>query len=275
MANPNSTQIPAVPIRTPLFAGAGDLARPWEYFFSQLGSQNADTGSISATNPGPIHEIPAGLIDGLNKQFYLSYAPLAGWLVLHMANALQDPIADYTLSGNTITYTQAPQPGDTHHAWYLTANGAKGAINPLINVTPLVINQTAGLSAGKVIWLGAGSPPANWQTPGFNDSSWGAPVASIHHPPTGITDTNTGRVGEPYHNLYRVHFTVPPGSAYTRASWTASADDAVVASYVNGISAANGSCASMNIAPGDNLIAVETLDSLAGFTALYFILTLT
>jgi hypothetical protein len=104
------------------------MARTWILFFEQLvGALATNSGGITealAQALQPINEVPMGTIDGVNKVFTLSYAPLAGWLVLHLDNALEDPIADYSLAGNVITYAIAPQPGDNMHAWYFT--GAKG-----------------------------------------------------------------------------------------------------------------------------------------------------
>jgi len=76
-------------------------------------------------------EVPQGAIDGTNKVFTLQadpYPPES--LLLALNGVVQRPGADFALSGNTITYVSAPQPGDSHIAWYraLTAAGPPGTI---------------------------------------------------------------------------------------------------------------------------------------------------
>jgi len=53
-------------------------------------------------------EIPYGQIDGQNKSFHLNKNPLVGSESVHLNGVLQDPVRDYTLSGNTITFIEAP-----------------------------------------------------------------------------------------------------------------------------------------------------------------------
>jgi len=66
-------------------------------------------------------EVPQGVIDGTNRVFTLQYAPDPPQSLLLVLNGVvQRPVADFTLSGNVITYVYAPQPGDSHLAWYRT-----------------------------------------------------------------------------------------------------------------------------------------------------------
>lgn len=55
-------------------------------------------------------ETPSGAFDGVNKTFTLAHTPLSGTLLLFLNGQFQHPgvSADYTLSGNTITYNSAP-----------------------------------------------------------------------------------------------------------------------------------------------------------------------
>jgi hypothetical protein len=53
-------------------------------------------------------EIPYGQINGQNKSFHLNKNPLVGSESVHLNGVLQDPVRDYTLSGNIITFIEAP-----------------------------------------------------------------------------------------------------------------------------------------------------------------------
>ena len=65
-------------------------------------------------------EIPAGVIDGANAAFTLVNIPLPGSVHLYLNGVRQRPTTDYSVSGNTITYTAGakPQSGDNHYADY-------------------------------------------------------------------------------------------------------------------------------------------------------------
>jgi len=66
-------------------------------------------------------EVPQGAINGTNRVFTLQYAPDPPQsLLLTLNGVVQRPGTDFTLSGNVITYAYAPQPGDSHLAWYRT-----------------------------------------------------------------------------------------------------------------------------------------------------------
>lgn len=60
-------------------------------------------------------EIPTGTLNGTNKVFTLSHAPLTGSLVLTL-NIIQTLGQDFTLSGSTITFTVAPKSRDA--GWF-------------------------------------------------------------------------------------------------------------------------------------------------------------
>ena len=66
----------------------------------------------------PAQPIPSGSIDGTNKVFTLPDTPDANTLTLWLNGVEQDAAIDYLLSGNTITYTIAPEVGDRHLAAY-------------------------------------------------------------------------------------------------------------------------------------------------------------
>lgn len=86
--------------------------------FGRAGAVTAQTGDYTAaqiTGLGTIvnEEIPTGTINGSNVTFTLANTPLAGSLALYLAGARQwnNGSGDYTLSGATITFANAPTVG--------------------------------------------------------------------------------------------------------------------------------------------------------------------
>lgn len=65
-------------------------------------------------------ELPANVIDGANAVFTLVNIPIAGSVHLYLNGVRQRPTTDYSVSGNTITYTAGAKPksGDNHYADY-------------------------------------------------------------------------------------------------------------------------------------------------------------
>lgn len=64
-------------------------------------------------------EIPAGVVDGANKVFTLQRTPNpASSLILIRNGLIVSEGVDYTLSGQTVTFVEAPTPGDVMRAWY-------------------------------------------------------------------------------------------------------------------------------------------------------------
>jgi hypothetical protein len=64
-----------------------------------------------------VRETPTGTMNGTNKTFTLSFTPITGSLNLFL-NIIQIASVDYTLSGNTITFTVAPKATDLMMAQY-------------------------------------------------------------------------------------------------------------------------------------------------------------
>lgn len=275
--NLNATAIPAVPVRTPLYepgsAQPPALARTWIMFFEELvHALEGVGGSVKSLIPQTVHEIPAGLINGANRVFTLSSAPLAAWLLLHLDNALQDPVADYALSGNQITYASAPQPGDTHHAWYLV-----GSTSPATPASAPVKSVTAKSNpgAGLTFYNGLSAAPAGWQNPGFDDSAWSAPVAQtlIALAPPAYSSYITaaaatgGSIPAGAQFLHRQSFVVGAG-AVSSLTLKVNADNYVMGLWINGVSVyapgATGTFLSAivalsaaNITAGANIVAIQ------------------
>jgi hypothetical protein len=68
-------------------------------------------------------EIPTGVVDGTNKIFTTAHLPVAGSLVA-ILNGLQETAGtDFSVSGNQITFTVAPNPGSTVSVNYQYASG--------------------------------------------------------------------------------------------------------------------------------------------------------
>ena len=65
-------------------------------------------------------ETPAGPINGVNTIFTLANTPLSNSMHLFLNGVRQRPTTDYSVTGNTITYTSGakPQTGDNHLADY-------------------------------------------------------------------------------------------------------------------------------------------------------------
>ncbi len=54
-------------------------------------------------------EIPSGAINGTNMVYYLQYTPVTGSDHLYLNGLLQANLIDYTISGNVITFYEAPE----------------------------------------------------------------------------------------------------------------------------------------------------------------------
>jgi len=90
-------------------------------------------------------EVPQGAIDGTNRVFTLQYAPDPPQSLLLVLNGVvQRPGADFTLSGNVITYVYPPQPGDSHIAWYRTTVG------PFVTTLGLTKSEAISLISSRL-----------------------------------------------------------------------------------------------------------------------------
>lgn len=80
---------------------------------------DVETGTLSNSNFVD-KETPSGTINGSNVTFTLAFTPVSGSEHLYLNGVLQKPGAgnDYTISGATITYNNAPQTGDVLLASY-------------------------------------------------------------------------------------------------------------------------------------------------------------
>lgn len=64
-------------------------------------------------------EVPSGSVDGINASFTLGNDPIYDKTVWLFNNGLiQRQTTDYSISGNTITYTNAPPSGTKIYAIY-------------------------------------------------------------------------------------------------------------------------------------------------------------
>lgn len=70
-------------------------------------------------NPVAESEAPAGILNGSNRTFNLSFTPNpVASLQLVLNGLTQTPGVDYTIAGAMLTYSVAPNATDRHHAWY-------------------------------------------------------------------------------------------------------------------------------------------------------------
>lgn len=65
--------------------------------------------AISYTNV--VGETPTGTIDGVNKEFTIAHTPIANTFKLYFNGLRQKETSDFTLSGTTITFVEAPMEG--------------------------------------------------------------------------------------------------------------------------------------------------------------------
>lgn len=68
-------------------------------------------------------EVPGGAINGSNKVFILAHIPSAGTVVMFLNGLQQTSGTDFTVSGNTVTMTVAPNPGSTLTSNYQFISG--------------------------------------------------------------------------------------------------------------------------------------------------------
>lgn len=184
----------------------GDYIKWMEGLVKTLGNGAISNGSgvaasTTASAPGLqfIREIPIGTKNGSNKIFTLSFNPQPPFAVwLYVNGVLQHElgtIPDYSLSGNTITFTTAPKTDDEFTCIYMIANaglapqkvnvtlystgayGSDGLPDPhwvkADGVTPAIVINTAALPPAWVAapagsrWIGDGStgtaPPGTYK----------------------------------------------------------------------------------------------------------------
>lgn len=84
------------------------------------GSVTLATGIVRAANV-VTRETPSGSVNGSNTAFVLANTPIAGSESVYLNGILQDPGAgnDYTISGGTVTFADAPTVGDKVRVSYL------------------------------------------------------------------------------------------------------------------------------------------------------------
>lgn len=74
------------------------------------------SGTLALANQSPVEEVPAGLIDGVNTSFLLSYEPCA--LSLYLNGLLLQAGIDYALTGLNLTTAFAPSDvGEPDRLW--------------------------------------------------------------------------------------------------------------------------------------------------------------
>lgn len=66
-----------------------------------------------------VREVPAGVVDGVNTVFTLSFIPVSNSEDIYINGQLRHPTVAYTLVGNTITFVIAPWNGSYLLAKYI------------------------------------------------------------------------------------------------------------------------------------------------------------
>lgn len=102
-------------------------------------------------------ETPSGTIDGSNADFTLSAAPdPSADLLLFRNGLLQDQGLDYTLSGDTVTFTLPPETGSVLLAG-LPSSGGSSSGEILYTQITSTVNITGTTSAGATAVLSPGA----------------------------------------------------------------------------------------------------------------------
>lgn len=88
--------------------------------------------------PTPIHEVPAGAIDGVNTLYTVSQPYVASTLAVFLNGQLKrkdlaDGWVELVPGSGTFQLNQAPQLGDVVQAYYL----AEGGQSPVVEITLL------------------------------------------------------------------------------------------------------------------------------------------
>ncbi len=114
-------------------------------------------GEAASSGPGFMDgETPAGLINGSNAVFTLANAPAPETsLALYRNGLLQKQTVDYTIGGNTITFTAGsiPQNGDVLAANYRIADAAAPVIDPQLAagvISDVNVSDVAGIRESKL-----------------------------------------------------------------------------------------------------------------------------
>src|SRR5512135_3273351 len=78
----------------------------------------------------PFEEVPAGVRNGINTVFRLSFTPWLGFLQLHLNGNLQNKfVPRFSLSGNVITFSIPPKATDEMYCWYFKGPGSPNVPN--------------------------------------------------------------------------------------------------------------------------------------------------
>lgn len=118
-----------------------------------------------------VKETPAGLVNGTNTTYTLAGVPLNNQGVLVFIDGLAQNGVQAAVSGQTITMSVAPAPGQSVFAWYFelspesilsgqheTPSGAVDGINSIFTL----VGRAASLESTLVFVDGMLSPQSNW-----------------------------------------------------------------------------------------------------------------
>jgi hypothetical protein len=108
--------------------------------------------SSTYTNVTPYAEVPSGLVNGVNVTFTLAHTPTyEANVVIQLDGGTQYNGVDYTVSGDTITFSVAPATGSTIFAYYGSTNNVAAQFSGLSLIT-VGITQPTDPSVGD-IWI--------------------------------------------------------------------------------------------------------------------------
>lgn len=222
----------------------GNYVKWFEGLIRSVGVSAASGGgvspSVTPSQPGIqiVREQPSGVKNGTNVTFTLTFSPQPPWAVwLYVNGVLQHElgsIADYSLSGSTITFTAAPKSTDEISCIYLIANA--GLSPQKVNVTAYSTGAYQNDGDVDAHWTqDAGAPAYIVNTANLPPAWIAAPVGSrwISAGPTGIAPSGAYK--------FKMLFQMPATSG-TLSGYVAADDDFNL--KLNGVSIASGGFAS-------------------------------
>ncbi len=179
-------------------------------------------------------------------------------------------------AGAGVGYALYEQSGGELRHYYcrLSAQAGGADSNPIYALTgestDETIVSTAGVGKVLSLWNGASNdaPPADWETPGFDDSAWSVPVLANVHTGTPVAGTDPiWKTADPVNpaeaNIFRHSFVLPEGTV-TAATLTTAADDVIDNRYLNGVAISDGSINAALFVPGaSNLLAFKARTTMA------------
>jgi len=167
----------------------GVWVAPGTTFQYMIAAHYGSSGPYWATAPGGsggggggsfITEAPAGTINGSNRTFVLSQTPTTLWLEFN--GVFQTAGIDYTISGQTITFTVAPASGTVDAIYETTSTLTFFTETPAGTINGTNTAFSISHSVGSTVWLELNGV---FQTRGIDYTLTGTSITFANAPTTG------------------------------------------------------------------------------------------